>query len=134
MHEQKHGENAASLIVVDDEPAVLAALNFALELEGFAVATYGSGSELLVQSEFPQIACLIIDYRLPDMDGLDLLAALRSRGVHLPAVLITSRPPSTLCRRAAAANVQIVEKPLLGPALLDAIHVALAGKESARLV
>ena len=129
MHEQKQVANAASVIVVDDDPAVLAALNFALELEGFSVATYGSGSEVLVQSGFPKAACLIIDYRLPDMDGLNLLAALRSRGVELPAVLITSRPPDGLRRRAAAANVPIVEKPLLGSALIEAIHVALAGGE-----
>jgi FixJ family two-component response regulator len=117
-------------VVVDDDPAVLGALKFALELEGFAVAPYRSATELLAQQRLPQSGCLIIDFRLPDMDGLNLLASLRTRAVNLPALLITSQPSSALRKRAAAAAVPIVEKPLLGNALLDAIGVAM--REGAR--
>jgi two-component system, LuxR family, response regulator FixJ len=114
------------IVVVDDDPAVLGALKFALELEGFTVAPYRSASELLAQQRLPQSGCLVIDYRLPDMNGLNLLASLRSRLVHLPALLITSQPSAALRKRAAAAEVPIVEKPLLGNALLDAIGAAMA--------
>jgi two-component system response regulator FixJ len=113
------------VVVIDDDPAVLGALKFALELEGFSVAPYRSASEFLAQQMLPQSGCLVIDFKLPDMDGLDLLAQLRDRAVQLPAVLITSHPSQHLRRRASAANVPIVEKPLLGNALLDAIHGAL---------
>ena len=113
-------------MVVDDDPAVLGALKFALELEGFSVADYRSGSELLAQSELPQAGCLVIDFRLPDMDGLALLGALRDRAIDLPAVLITSHPTQGLRGRAAAVAVPIIEKPLLGNALFEAIESALA--------
>jgi FixJ family two-component response regulator len=125
MGEEKQEANRIGVIVVDDDLAVLGALKFALELEGFAVCGYRTGSELLGQPGFPRVACLVIDYRLREMDGLDLLAELRARGVRLPAVLITSHPPPSLRRRATAENVSIVEKPLLGNALLDAIRHAL---------
>jgi FixJ family two-component response regulator len=113
------------IVLIDDDPAVLAALKFAFEAEGFAVAPYRSGSEVLAEPSLPQHGCLVIDFRLPDMDGLNLLASLRSRAVELPAILVTSHPSPSLRRRAAAAGTPIVEKPLLGDALLDAIHGAL---------
>ena len=122
---------SAEVVVVDDDPAVLGALKFALELEGFSVADYRSGSELLAQSELPQAGCLVIDFRLPDMNGLDLLAALRRSGVTLPAILITTNPSALIRANAAAAQVPIVEKPLLGNALVDGIRGALAGALSA---
>ena len=117
---------SAEVVVVDDDPAVLGALKFALEIEGFSVADYRSGSELLAQSELPQAGCLVIDFRLPDMDGLALLGALRDRAIDLPAVLITSHPTQGLRGRAAAVAVPIIEKPLLGNALFEAIESALA--------
>lgn len=118
-------EAREAVVVVDDDPAVLGALKFALELEGFAVAAYRRGSELLAQKRLPQEGCLIVDFKLPDMDGLSLIASLRSRSVRLPAILITSHPSSSLRERAAAASTPIIEKPLLGNALLDAIRAAL---------
>jgi FixJ family two-component response regulator len=64
---------------------------------------------------------------MPLIDGLDLLRRLRERGNSMPAVLITTAPDAALRRRAGLAGVSVVEKPLLGDALLDAIrgHVAV---------
>ena len=120
-----------AVVVVDDDPAVLGALKFALELEEFSVAAYRSGSELLAEARLPDFGCLVIDFKLPDMDGLSLLAALRDRAVRLPAVLITSNPSASLRRRAEEVAAPIVEKPLLGNALLDAIRLALGEGTSA---
>ena len=119
-------------MVVDDDPAVLGALTFALEAEGFGVAPYRSGSEVLAEPRLPQSGCMVIDFKLPDMDGLSLLTSLRGRGVELPAILITSHPSPRLRKNAAAAHTPIIEKPLLGDALLDAIHNALTEVKPAR--
>jgi FixJ family two-component response regulator len=125
MHTNVLKRAGGAVVVVDDDPAVLGALKFALDLEGFSASAYRSGSELLAESDLPQTGCLVIDFKLPDTDGLSLLAALRNRAVQLPAVLITTNPSASLRRRAAAAEVPIVEKPLLGYALVDAIRTAL---------
>jgi FixJ family two-component response regulator len=127
MRAGEHDDRRPIVVLVDDDRAVLNALKFSLELDGFQVATYARGSELLARSSFPTAGCLIIDFRLPDMDGLSLLAALRRRAVTLPAILITSRPNAALRRRAAADHVSIVEKPLLGDALSNSIQSLLAG-------
>ena len=114
-----------AVFVVDDDEAVLNSLRFALEIEGFEVRLFHSGGELLRQATFPKSGCLVLDYKLPEGDGLQALAVLRRRGVSLPAILITSHPSEGIRGRAAAAGVVIVEKPLLGNALIEAIRRAV---------
>jgi len=112
------------IIVVDDDPAVRNSLKFSLEIEGFLVRLYANGSELLGERDIPRCSCLVVDQRMPGIAGLDLICKLRSQSVSAPAILITSHPTTELARRAAGANVLIVEKPLLGNALLEQIHNA----------
>jgi two-component system, LuxR family, response regulator FixJ len=114
------------IIVVDDDPAVRNSLKFSLEIEGFLVRVYASGSELLGERDIPRCSCLVVDQRMPGIAGLDLICKLRSQSVSAPAILITSQPTMELARRAAGANVLIVEKPLLGNALLERIREACA--------
>ncbi len=120
------GASRALVVVVDDDPAVRSALKFSLEVEGYQVEVCDSGEALLACQLPDSRACLVLDYGLPGMSGLDVVSLLRRREVHLPAVLITSHPPRALRTAAAAAGVWIVEKPLLGDSLLDAIRTTLA--------
>jgi FixJ family two-component response regulator len=112
------------LILVDDDSAVLNALKFAFEVEGFDVRTFADAESLLAAPAVPELGCLVLDYKLPGLNGLQLLRRLRRRGVTLPAVLITTPEPIVLAQ-AAAANVPIVEKPLLTGALLDVVSELL---------
>jgi FixJ family two-component response regulator len=122
MREPVRSSPLPVVAVIDDDAAVLGSLRFALEIEGFDVETYGSAREFLAREGRKEPACLVIDYRLPDMNGLDLLAALRRAGKAQPAVLITTNPGALLRRRAASEGVPIVEKPLLSDSLLNAIR------------
>lgn len=115
-----------TVLVVDDDPAVRKSLKFSLEVEGFAVRLYANGQELLDAPDLPIRACLVIDQRMPDMPGLDVVQRLRERNVVLPAILITSHPSAAVRGRAEGAGVAVVEKPLLTDALLHQIHDALA--------
>jgi FixJ family two-component response regulator len=114
------------VIVVDDDPAVRNSLKFALEIEGFSVRDFASAAEFLEAGEMPGCGCLVIDEKLPGMTGLDLIAKLRERHNSVPAILITSNPSALLTARAARANTPIVEKPLLGNALMDKIRAVCA--------
>ena len=119
------------VIVVDDDPAVLSSLKFSLEIEGLSVSCYHSGTELLNAADSLKSGCMVIDYHLFDMTGLELLRKLRDRSISIPVLFITSYPSVTLRRQAAEAGVQIVEKPLFGNLLLDAIRGALARQAAA---
>ena len=110
----------AILILVDDDAAVLGALKFAFEVEGFEVHAYPDAESLLDEPHFPECGCMVLDYKLPGLNGLELLNRIRERGVELPAVLITT-PTATVRAKAAAAHVAIIEKPLLTGRLLDTV-------------
>jgi FixJ family two-component response regulator len=83
----------------------------------------------MAMPELPGCGCLLVDYNMPGTNCLDLLAALRCRGWQLPAILMTSHPPEALRERVTAADAVLVEKPLLGNALIAAIDTAL-GRQS----
>lgn len=114
------------VIVVDDDPAVRNSLKFSLEIEGFLVRTYANGAELLNAHYVPDCNCLVVDQRMPELSGLDLIARLRDRGILAPAILMTGHPNAVLSERASKAGVPIVEKPLLGNGLTDRIRDACA--------
>jgi FixJ family two-component response regulator len=110
------------VVLVDDDTAVEDSLKFALDLEGFEVRAFGGG-EALLECGVPAAArCLVLDFHLAEMDGLELLGLLRARQISLPAILITSNPTQRLRRRAGALGIPIVEKPLLSDALLETIR------------
>jgi two-component system, LuxR family, response regulator FixJ len=112
------------VLVIDDDPAVRSSLKFSLEVEGFTVRVY-SGPHELLSDDLPAKSCLLIDYYMPTMNGLELLARLRDRGVSIPAVVITGHPNRRLRERIAAAGVPLLEKPFLGTSLTDRIREAL---------
>ena len=111
--------------VVDDDAAVLNALVFSLETEGFEVMAFGNGEDLIERGA-DRADCLIIDERLPEgSSGVDLIRRLRARRIAAPAILITSNPDAALVQSAALAGATVVEKPLLGAALSAAVQAAL---------
>ena len=116
------------VVIVDDDPAVRNSLKFSLEVEGFLVRAYGSGAELLNARDLPICGCFVVDQKMPGMTGLDLIAKLRDQHISVPAILMTSHPNAALTASAARADIPIVEKPLLGNALIDRIRAACAHK------
>jgi two-component system response regulator FixJ len=112
--------------IVDDDPAVRNSLKFSLELEGLQVGVFANALELLDACDLDRFQCLVIDYNMPGMDGLDLVTRLRAMQFAAPVILITSGPSRALIARAERAKVEIVEKPLLGNTLLERIGEAVA--------
>jgi two-component system response regulator FixJ len=114
------------VIVVEDDGPLREALKLTFEVEGFEVKTFSSAEEFLANSEVLGDGCLVLDHKLPGMDGLELVETLRSRGIQLPTVLITT-PTATVVRRAAKCGVPLVEKPLLNHGLLNTVRALLGG-------
>ena len=121
------------ILVVDDDSAVRNSLKFMIEVEGFEVNAYSSAQELLNEDSLPANSCLVTDSHMPDMTGLEFVDHLRDRQISIPAILMTANPTEILRNRAAAAGIPIIDKPLLGSRLLDAIRKALDGHTQASL-
>lgn len=109
------------VMIVDDDVAVLDALSLSFSTEGYGVNAFATAEDVLAASIPETTGCLVVDYRLPGLNGLELLARLRARGVTSPAILITTSNRA-VAALAAAAGVAVIEKPLLGPTLMDEVR------------
>ena len=116
--------HARTIAVVDDDAAVCESMRFLLEADDLNARMYLRGAEFLRDS--PDVACLIVDYLMPGLNGLDLISELRQRGSGVPAIMITAGSTRVIEQRAAELGIQqILQKPLLGQALLCAIREVL---------
>jgi FixJ family two-component response regulator len=111
--------------VVEDDAPVRRALVRVLAAAGFRVSSYGSAEEFLATQSEPSPACLLIDIRLPQMDGLALEAHLRRAGHTTPVVLITA--DHDLARRAILQQRRspCLTKPIDDHTLIAAITRAM---------
>jgi FixJ family two-component response regulator len=116
-----------AVYVVDDDGDVLTSLKFLLETEGFRVSTFRSGAELLNSSAARQADCFVIDYKMSQMNGIDLAGRLRDRDRSKPIILITGDPDKTIPARAADAGIRhVLHKPHLEGSLPGLITAAVA--------
>lgn len=81
---------AATIALVDDDRNILTSVSIALEAEGFAVRTYSDGEEALNGLDRQPVDLLILDIKMPRMDGLELLNRIR-RTSDVPAIFLTSK-------------------------------------------
>jgi FixJ family two-component response regulator len=123
----RRAAEAATVVVVDDDPSVLRALSRLIHAAGFRVLSFDRPSALLA-SALPTVnACLVVDMNLPEMSGAELGSALAASGRDLPVILITGSDDSTtLSLIEKARPVAALFKPVDERALFDAIARALA--------
>lgn len=115
-----------TVFVVDDDAAVLGSLRFLLETDGFAVRTFRSGMALLNLGAAPGPDCYVIDYKMPDINGIELTGRLRKSEHDAPVILITGYPDENISARAATAGIKdVVLKPLLDENLVKRIRHAI---------
>jgi DNA-binding response OmpR family regulator len=82
---------AARLLVVEDDPRIAAVLVKGLRKQGFEADAVTTGAEAISRVELGGIDLMLLDLGLPDIDGLDVLQALRDRGSTLPVIVVTAR-------------------------------------------
>jgi two-component system response regulator FixJ len=117
---------AGKIVVIDDDDSTLRALQRLLETAGLTSAGYESAEQVLASDAYENAACVVSDQKLPGMSGLELLAALRTRNVTSPFILITAIDSPRVRAEAGARGAMYLAKPFLGQDLLDAIRMATA--------
>jgi two-component system response regulator FixJ len=111
-----------TILVLDDDVPVLSSLQFLLETHDFAVRTFRSGASMLDWATLHPSDCIVIDYKMPELDGLQVAAQLRARGVATPVILVTGFPDDSIYIKAAAAGIQqVLLKPDLEESLISRI-------------
>src|SRR6185437_2818041 len=79
------------LLVVEDEARIAAFLEKGLTAHGYAVEWASTGAEGLTLGVAPDVALVILDLKLPDLDGLEVLSGLRERGAMVPVLILSAR-------------------------------------------
>jgi len=119
-------EAPPTVFIVDDDPGVRLSLRAILEDGGRRVRDFASGEEFILRYRPVGEGCLLADFNLPGMDGVDLMRELNNSGWALPTIIITGNGGITMAveaMRAGAADV--VEKPIGPHKLLACIEKAL---------
>ncbi len=124
---------ASIVYVIDDDPSVRKALGRLLKSAGIRAELFASAEEFLEYSLLDVPACVILDVRMPGLNGLDLQRALAAREANLPIVFITGHGDIPMTVRAMKAGaLDFLIKPFNDRDLLDAVLRAIAGHERSR--
>jgi FixJ family two-component response regulator len=109
--------------VVEDDDGMRDAIESLLDAAGFETAMYESAEAMLAGGAVEAALCVVSDFKLPSMSGLDLLAALRARGARTPMILITAHDTPDIRNSAERLGAAAyLAKPFHGSALLAAIE------------
>lgn len=112
--------------IVDDDEAIRRSVAFMLKTSGYKVDSWPSGVAFLKDVRQVEPGCILLDVRMPEMDGLEVQAELAQRGIALPVVIVTGHGDIAIAVRAMKAGaVDFVEKPFHKDTLLAAIELGL---------
>ncbi|MEA3390944.1 response regulator FixJ [Sphingobium sp. CCH11-B1] len=114
-----------TIYVVDDDEAIRRSLSFMLRTSGHMVRLFTGGLEFLKEAGALPPGCVLLDVRMPDMDGLEVQRELRARGITLPVVIMTGHGDVDMAVAAMKAGASdFIEKPFEKAALLACIEAA----------
>jgi two-component system, LuxR family, response regulator FixJ len=113
--------------IVDDDEAVRDSLSVLLESKGYAVSSFVSAPDFLAVAPSLPVGCLIVDIRMPEMDGLELQQHLTERSLDFPLIVISGHGDVPLAVRAMKAGaIDFIEKPFTSEAILSSLTAALS--------
>jgi len=119
-------ENDGALVaVIDDDEAICGSIARLLGAQGYRVQTYTNPREYLDESDAISPACVLVDIRMPDLDGLALFRATRAGGVEVPTIFMTATGDIPVIVEAMKEGaIDLLAKPFTASALRDAVHRA----------
>lgn len=115
------------IYLVDDDDAVRRSAGFMLKTSGFAVESFASGVEFLKDVSTLEPGCILLDVRMPGMDGLEVQRALGERGITFPVIVLTGHGDVNVAVSAMKAGaIDFIEKPFEKAVLLAALEEGFA--------
>lgn len=116
----------STVFVVDDDAAVRDSLELLFDSTGMAVESFASASRFIEYYDPARPGCLVLDIRMPDMDGMELQQALNDRQISLPIIFITGHGEVSLSVKALKEGAyDFIEKPFEDEVLLESIQEAM---------
>lgn len=112
-----------NVVIVDDDEAIRHSASFMLRHAGYRVKTFPDGVRFLEDLDQLEDACILLDVRMPEIDGLTVLQRLRERGFGLPVIVLTGHGDvSTAVQAMKLGATDFLEKPYEKASLLSAME------------
>lgn len=118
--------NQPVVFVIDDDESICRSLRRLMQSAGFHVRTFLSGNDFLNQGYQNMPGCILLDVRMPEMDGLELQKRLNGSGCQMPIIFMSAHQDTETREKALQAGaIAFLQKPFEDHVLLEAIHSAL---------
>jgi two-component system response regulator FixJ len=116
-------EQDRPIYLIDDDEAIRRSAGFMLKTSGYTVETFDSGLTFLQEVKKLEPGCILLDVRMPGLDGIEVQRELRSRGIDYPVIVMTGHGDVVVAVRAMKAGaIDFIEKPFEKAVLLRAIE------------
>jgi len=127
-------DSAGTVFIVDDDVAVRDSLSLLLGLRGFKTRSFGRGEDFLAAIDPAACGCVLLDLRMPSVDGIEVQAALAARGIALPIIILTAHGDVASARTTLKGGAfDFLEKPVDDALLSATIEAALGRDASVRV-
>ena len=125
------GATKSLISVIDDDESIRRTTTLLIESFGFRAAAFASAESFLKSGQLHDTSCLILDVRMPDINGLELQSKLAAEGYGIPVIFITAYDDKDSRGRAIRAGaIAFLDKPFSDEQLLQTVRSALAARDS----
>jgi RNA polymerase sigma factor (sigma-70 family) len=125
---------AGTVFIVDDDAAVRDSLSLLLGMRGYKTRSFARGEDFLAAIDPASRGCVLLDLRMPNVDGIAVQAALAARGIRLPVIILTAHGDVASARTTLKGGAfDFLEKPIDDTLLMATIDAALGRAASARI-
>jgi FixJ family two-component response regulator len=120
-------ENSGTVHIVDDDPAIRASISDLMDSIGVSTRDFASAEEFLSAWTIEMAGCLLLDVRLPGMNGMEMQARLLESGFDMPIIIMTAHGDMPMVRKALKAGAfEFLIKPFKDEELVEAVKEAFA--------
>jgi len=123
----------STVYIIDDDRMARESLKWLIESAGLPVQVYDSGLDFLDHVDASMPGCVLLDVRMPDINGMELHARLKQRDIMLPVIIVTGHADVAMAVRAMKAGIfDFIEKPYNDALMLERVQNAITCDRESR--
>lgn len=126
--------NDATTYIIDDDRMARESLKWLIESAGLPVQVFDHGLEFLEQADASMAGCVLLDVRMPDINGMELLSKLKQHNIIMPVIIVTGHADVAMAVRAMKTGAfDFIEKPYNDALMLERVQSAITQDQNNRL-
>jgi two-component system response regulator FixJ len=124
----------ATTYIIDDDRMARESLKWLIESAGLPVQVFDHGLDFLEQANTSMSGCVLLDVRMPDINGMELYTKLKQRDITMPVIIVTGHADVAMAVRAMKAGAfDFIEKPYNDALMLERVQSAITDDQNKRL-